>query len=343
MYRRNLDCLSRSWAAQRSSSYRGFASPPPLSGKMSSAALHAASYQQNLASPPPLGPSSNRPYSSHSSTAEANNALNSNTAAASPSSRRPPSRKTSGNGNGNGNGNGHYNLSDPNAAVTSRSNMPHHSHYTSPPADRSSGPPVAPPRTSSNQQGGTSRRAHASSERVAQHSSRSGARADTNGASENGHRHQRGADSHFAQDLTGRPNENRDNRGATTVMPIRTQNASNTKPSRDANENLVKAVAQAEDPHARTRQAPSAHEDAAATPPNVNTSPANDERRAARSRHDYSNRTHKGNAKFGDFILGNTIGEGEFGKVKLGWKQDSSEQVCSQLRWNLFLWTRLTR
>jgi hypothetical protein len=26
--------------------------------------------------------------------------------------------------------------------------------------------------------------------------------------------------------------------------------------------------------------------------------------------------------------LGNTIGEGEFGKVKLGWKQEGGVQVC---------------
>jgi protein-serine/threonine kinase len=56
-------------------------------------------------------------------------------------------------------------------------------------------------------------------------------------------------------------------------------------------------------------------------------SPAQDERRSGRSRHDHSNRQHKGTAKIGDFILGNTIGEGEFGKVKLGWKQDSNVQV----------------
>ena len=55
-------------------------------------------------------------------------------------------------------------------------------------------------------------------------------------------------------------------------------------------------------------------------------SPPTDERRGGRSRQDHS-RSHKGTTKFGDFILGNTIGEGEFGKVKLGWKQDSSVQV----------------
>lgn len=32
--------------------------------------------------------------------------------------------------------------------------------------------------------------------------------------------------------------------------------------------------------------------------------------------------------KFGDYYLGQTIGEGEFGKVKLGWKKDSETQVA---------------
>lgn len=35
--------------------------------------------------------------------------------------------------------------------------------------------------------------------------------------------------------------------------------------------------------------------------------------------------------KFGDYILGQTLGEGEFGKVKMGWKRDSSVQVAIKL------------
>jgi protein-serine/threonine kinase len=35
--------------------------------------------------------------------------------------------------------------------------------------------------------------------------------------------------------------------------------------------------------------------------------------------------------KFGDYILGQTIGEGEFGKVKMGWKKDSTVQVAIKL------------
>lgn len=50
-------------------------------------------------------------------------------------------------------------------------------------------------------------------------------------------------------------------------------------------------------------------------------------RRGGRSRHDFSKREK--HTKFGDYILGNTIGEGEFGKVKLGWKQEGGIQVSS--------------
>lgn len=35
--------------------------------------------------------------------------------------------------------------------------------------------------------------------------------------------------------------------------------------------------------------------------------------------------------KFGEYILGQTLGEGEFGKVKMGWKRDGSAQVAIKL------------
>jgi protein-serine/threonine kinase len=33
------------------------------------------------------------------------------------------------------------------------------------------------------------------------------------------------------------------------------------------------------------------------------------------------------NTRFGEYYLGNTLGEGEFGKVKMGWKQEGGVQV----------------
>nr|AAN32717.1 protein kinase SNF [Colletotrichum gloeosporioides f. sp. malvae] len=71
------------------------------------------------------------------------------------------------------------------------------------------------------------------------------------------------------------------------------------------------------------QRAASSHDDAA-PPPIGMTEP--DERRGTRSRHDHSGKRDKV-VRFGDYILGNTIGEGEFGKVKLGRKQDGGVQV----------------
>ncbi|KAK5121232.1 hypothetical protein LTR85_005398 [Meristemomyces frigidus] len=41
--------------------------------------------------------------------------------------------------------------------------------------------------------------------------------------------------------------------------------------------------------------------------------------------------SHRKEVKFGDYILGQTLGEGEFGKVKMGWKKDSTVQVAIKL------------
>jgi protein-serine/threonine kinase len=51
-----------------------------------------------------------------------------------------------------------------------------------------------------------------------------------------------------------------------------------------------------------------------------------------RSRQDHSkseNSTKR--SKFGNYILGQTLGEGEFGKVKMGWKRDSTVEVAIKL------------
>lgn len=50
-----------------------------------------------------------------------------------------------------------------------------------------------------------------------------------------------------------------------------------------------------------------------------------------RSRHDYSHTVKRKETTFGTYILGQTLGEGEFGKVKLGWKRDGSIQVAIKL------------
>lgn len=55
-------------------------------------------------------------------------------------------------------------------------------------------------------------------------------------------------------------------------------------------------------------------------------------RGGGRSRQDYSaSAARRKETKFGEYILGQTLGEGEFGKVKLGWKKDGSVQVAIKL------------
>jgi protein-serine/threonine kinase len=47
-----------------------------------------------------------------------------------------------------------------------------------------------------------------------------------------------------------------------------------------------------------------------------------------RSRQDHSSSSKREkNTRFGEYFLGNTLGEGEFGKVKMGWKQEGGVQV----------------
>ncbi|KKY19846.1 putative serine threonine protein kinase [Diplodia seriata] len=53
-------------------------------------------------------------------------------------------------------------------------------------------------------------------------------------------------------------------------------------------------------------------------------------RGAGKSRQDHS-REKRRETKFGEYILGQTLGEGEFGKVKMGWKKDGGVQVAIKL------------
>ncbi|KAJ2960894.1 hypothetical protein NQ176_g11029 [Zarea fungicola] len=107
-------------------------------------------------------------------------------------------------------------------------------------------------------------------------------------------------------------------------MPIRTHQTETPKRGATADDGLSRIVTNPEEIH--YRQSPS-RDDAAPAPSVSSGTP--DDRRGDRRRQEHP-RTHK-TSKFGDFILGNTIGEGEFGKVKLGWKQDSSVQVAIKL------------
>ncbi|KAF1811337.1 Pkinase-domain-containing protein, partial [Eremomyces bilateralis CBS 781.70] len=59
--------------------------------------------------------------------------------------------------------------------------------------------------------------------------------------------------------------------------------------------------------------------------------PAEGTSRSGRSRQDHSKSERRKETKFGDYILGQTIGEGEFGKVKMGWKREGGVQVAIKL------------
>ncbi|KAI9785939.1 MAG: hypothetical protein M1839_008205 [Geoglossum umbratile] len=55
-------------------------------------------------------------------------------------------------------------------------------------------------------------------------------------------------------------------------------------------------------------------------------------RGGSRTRQDHSgSNSRRKETKFGDYILGQTLGEGEFGKVKMGWKKDGGVQVAIKL------------
>ncbi|RFU72656.1 serine threonine kinase kin4 [Trichoderma arundinaceum] len=302
---------------------------------MSSAALQTAPPHQPTALSSSLPSPSNRQYTqAHSSpNREIHNAQQS--ASTPPSSRRPPSRKSSGHGASV--------PSDSSASLNSR--IPtsatraadQHSR-----TDRLSSAPVAPPRTSSNNpdasqaRGNQSEKMNNSPRRGQTEGSRIASRGDTNGAADHA-RSKRAQNYHTPQDSA--PAQVSSTRGShapeppsSIPIPIRTHQTTNSKPSREASESLHRVISNGEEAtNGRGAYQSLSHDvDSAAPPPVVPINAGSEERRGGRSRHDHS-RTNKATTKFGDFILGNTIGEGEFGKVKLGWKQDSSVQVAIKL------------
>ncbi|RYP17989.1 hypothetical protein DL765_004208 [Monosporascus sp. GIB2] len=221
-----------------------------------------------------------------------------------------------------------------------------------------------PPRTSSTQQGSSggsssSRRAARAEERERaagspKHIVGEQVRPSTNGRSEHvrmGHddptsRSRRAVSHHVATEPAQRPSSNKDHRQTvSTTVPIRTHASSNAAgskpPSREASEVLNRIVVsrpeedlereqeRLEEARPHSRRCTAEEEDDAIPPPIPLNENQEESRRGGRTRQDHSRR-EKG-SKFGEYYLGNTIGEGEFGKVKLGWKQDGGVQVAIKL------------
>ena len=325
-----------------------------------SAASQAAAHQQsppvsalNTTAPALFSASpSNRsnPDSVHSSPARdgygqyANqyNAVNSSA----PSSRRP-SRRPSASDSHNGfdpSMSSRTAIASPVPVPVGPTSPDQHSSTTS--ERRRNMPTAVPPRTSSSHHstngGSSSRRATQTGERDSRRTHAESGR-DTNGnidpMDENVQNSRSRRGTHGPQDPPQRSSSTRDGRSHGSANP-RSPPATTTSskgPSREASEILnsilisqpevdiereKERLAQAQ-PH----QIGAMHDDdAAAPPPVVATAEHGEEsRRSQRSRHDHLK--HGKPTKFGEYILGNTIGEGEFGKVKLGWKQEGGVQV----------------
>lgn len=329
---------------------------------MSSAALQNTPTTLTALNSSPLVPASpsNRHYSSsHSSpTREAYHAQLQHTGASPSSSQRPSRGNYGGNGGGSSSNTssqqhqqGHNSPMSSRAAIASPvavagGGSPAEYHGGS--ERRRNMPAAVPPRTSSNQaSSSSSRRATHANERGTNSPRR--AQLDANGtldddpAAAQSSRSRRAAHHQIAQDPPQRSSSTRESRGAgsSTTVPVRSQqaatsNPSSKGPSREASEILNSIlVSQPEVDIEREQQrlelaqphhVPGAADDEAMSPPVVSPVDNGEEsRRGGRSRHDYSKREK--HTKFGDYILGNTIGEGEFGKVKLGWKQEGGVQV----------------
>lgn len=86
-------------------------------------------------------------------------------------------------------------------------------------------------------------------------------------------------------------------------------------------------IARVEERMAEARPAPLPAENSAPTPIGNESLDDGSHRRQEYSKHS----TRRKDLQFGDYMLGQTLGEGEFGKVKLGWKKDGSVQVAIKL------------
>ncbi|CZR54992.1 related to serine/threonine-protein kinase KIN4 [Phialocephala subalpina] len=360
---------------------------------MSSAALQAQPHQTTTVGShsPVAATSSGRPYTGGSSQSR-DGYYTQNSANASPTTTRRPSRRPSGNGataTPNASQTQYYSPSGstPTSAVTSRStnqpSSPAQAGYPAmAPGDHQRGvPPVVSPRTSSNRNTAHAAAAAADRSRRTGHSESSNSpRAATGDGSQdrvdrqrsNGNtqqpnggaedpalaaanaaaRSRRRAQQAQGDALPHRPSGSREPRSSASASAVQRQamaTASNSGgqwsegPSREASEVLNRVVIskpEVDIERERERMAeaiPSSPASHRAAPGQLAVVPSDgvDDtgRGGSRSRHDHaaSTSTREKSTKFGEYFLGNTLGEGEFGKVKMGWKQEGGVQVAIKL------------
>lgn len=276
---------------------------------------------------------SNRPYTAGSSQSR-DPYYNQNTANASPASARP-SRNNAGSGNSNPQQTPYYSPS----GSTSNSNM---APRTAAAGDQQRS---IPPRTSSNRN-----TAQAAASKAAG-SQRSNGTAQTNGvgsddaiAAANAAARARRRDQ--SQEVSQRPSGSREPRAVNSNPAVQARQAldagtgSPSRLSRETSEVLNRVVVsrpEVDVERERERMAEAVPSSPATLPPGIPAGslgvvPADgidDNGRGGRSRHDHGTSKREKNSRFGEYFLGNTLGEGEFGKVKMGWKQEGGVQVSS--------------
>ena len=225
----------------------------------------------------------------------------------------------------------------PTSLPTRQNTSPHYSDYRA-------SPPIPPPRTSSSHR----------------------SRHSFTGQSSGGSSSDKKSGSRHSEDTRRRGKENNSSRRdktATTSHPVaihpppsaypaqsgnvvrshqpRPDEASNTgslakEPSTIVNQLIVSDPAVGgEREHARQAgvESPTStnfEEQPSTTSPPAGSEGVDDATSSTRIRRDGSSSRRK-DTNFGQYILGQTLGEGEFGKVKLGWKKDGSVQVAIKM------------
>lgn len=250
-----------------------------------------------------------------------------------------------------------------NPAAVAAANIAASGYPAMAPGDPQSGrAPVVSPRTSSNRNNAhvAASAAERSSRRAGYESTNSPRTTAVDGSQErvdrqrsNGNTQVNGADRQ-AEEAAARSSRRRQQASNEAVLPHRpsgsretrtTQSsttprnaAPNTRPAETSRQNSeVLAVLKVSDPEQdlireqeRKAEAVPSSPTAGATPRSIgipSTEAAADvPRSGTRTRHDHSGKREK-SSRFGEYYLGATLGEGEFGKVKMGWKQEGGVQV----------------